>query len=71
MRAQTSITLISLLLSSVAVGLRQVEFLPGLKQVSFTSLLTHSEPRSYYLAHRGSGRIEGRFDPPFSTQAFA
>lgn len=71
MRAQTSVTLISLLLGSVAVGLHQVEFLPGLKQISLTALLTHSEPQSYYLAHRGSGRIESRFHSPFNTQNFA
>ncbi len=68
MHVQTSVTLISLLLGSIAAGLHQVEFLPGLKQDSPISLLTHSEPQTHYLAHRGSGRIEGRFHPPFNTQ---
>lgn len=71
MRAQTSITLISLLLGSVAVGLHPVEFLPGLKQISPTSLLTHPEPQSHYLAHRGSGRIEDRSTPLFNSQNLA
>jgi hypothetical protein len=60
MRAQTSATLISLLIASVAVGLHQIEFhLPGLKQVAPAPLLAHPQlPNSTYLSHRGSGRLE-------------
>ena len=65
MRAQTSVTLISLLLGSIAVGLHLVEFLPGLKQGSILSLLTHLEPQNHYFAHRGSGRISSI--PPFNA----
>ncbi len=71
MRAQASITLISLLLGSAAVGLHQVNVLPELKQVSLSSLLIHLEQKSDYLAHRGSGRIEGRLHPPSNTQKIA
>lgn len=71
MRAQTSITVISLFLGSVAVDLHQVEFLPGLKQASLTAFRVHSELQSSYFAHRGSGRIEGRFNPPLITPSFA
>ena len=61
MRAQTSVTLISLLIGSLTIGLHSTESLPGLKQVIQSSLLTPSDSPSSYLAHRGSGRIEGPF----------
>ena len=59
MRVKTSVTLISLLFGSLAVGLHPTE-LSGLKQVP-SFLLSHLDPQSPYLAHRGSGRIEGPF----------
>ncbi len=71
MRVQSSITLISLLLGSITVGLHQIERLPSLKQVSLTSWLTPSEIQSDYFAHRGSGRFEGQLNPPLPTQTFA
>lgn len=70
MRAQTSVTLISLLLGFIAVGLHSVESLPELKQV-FQSFLSPSNQQDLYFAHRGSGRIEGRFSSPSTTQNLA
>lgn len=70
MRAPTSVTLISLLLGSVAVGFHSVEPLPGLEQV-FQSLATPSDQQSLYFAHRGSGRIESEFGSPSTIQNLA
>ncbi|NJR48762.1 MAG: hypothetical protein HC780_03575 [Leptolyngbyaceae cyanobacterium CSU_1_3] len=66
MRSQTSVTLVSLLIASVAVGLQQVEYrLSGLKTLFVQPFI----PSDSYLCHRGSGRFENKPTLPLAAHA--
>ncbi|MGV0026651.1 hypothetical protein [Phormidesmis priestleyi] len=58
MRLQTSLTLVSLLIASVTIGLHQIEYrLLGLTTANASSLI-RATPTNELFCHRGSGRLE-------------
>jgi hypothetical protein len=69
MRLQTSVTLVSLLIASVAIGLQQIEQqLLGMTAANAPSL-SESTSTNELFCHRGSGRRENNLDLKKTTFA--
>jgi hypothetical protein len=62
MRLQTSVTLVSLLIASVTIGLHQIEHQLSKLTAANTLSFISATPTNQLFCHRGSGRLENNLE---------